>query len=84
MILKTAVCKTFTGPLGCLAISTYTLGAMTAAQLFASAREALPNVLTQISGGDFSELLGWLRTNVHSQGKFHNYDDLMTHATVGR
>jgi carboxypeptidase Taq len=60
---------------------TYTLGAMTAAQLFASAREALPNVLTQISGGDFSELLGWLRTNVHSQGKFHNYDDLMTHAT---
>ena len=60
---------------------TYTLGAMTAAQLFASAKQAVPGVLQQIGNGDFSQLLAWLRNNVHSQGKFLSYDDLMTQAT---
>lgn len=60
---------------------TYTLGAMTAAQLFASARKATPELLQQISGGHFSQLLDWLRHNIHSQGKYLAYDDLMISAT---
>ncbi len=60
---------------------TYTLGAMTAAQLFASVRQAEPDLLGQISRGEFGPLLSWLRTNVHEQGKFKSYDELMMSAT---
>ena len=60
---------------------TYTLGAMTAAQLFASASEAIPELFSQISRGEFAPLLHWLRENVHSKGKFENYNELMTQAT---
>ena len=44
---------------------TYTLGALTAAQLFAAARAA--GVADAIRQGDFEPLVGWLRTNVHGQ-----------------
>jgi carboxypeptidase Taq len=44
---------------------TYTLGAMTAAQLFAAARAANPDLMTELARGDFSSLRGWLRANVH-------------------
>lgn len=60
---------------------TYTLGAMTAAQLFASATQAIADLPGLISKGDFAPLLGWLRENVHSKGKFSNYNDLMVAAT---
>lgn len=60
---------------------TYTLGAMTAAQLFAAVREAIPELAAQISRGDFSHLLAWLRKSVHSQGKFNSFGDLMQSAT---
>jgi carboxypeptidase Taq len=60
---------------------TYTLGAMTAAQLFASANEAIPDLSGLIAKGEFAPLLSWLRGNVHGKGKFNNYKDLMTAAT---
>lgn len=60
---------------------TYTLGAMTAAQLFAAAQKAIVDLPAQISRGDFAPLLAWLRTNVHSKGKFNSYNELMTSAT---
>lgn len=60
---------------------TYTLGAMTAAQLFASARRDIPELLQQIASGNFCALLGWLRDSVHGQGKLLDYDGLMTQAT---
>ena len=47
---------------------TYTLGAMTAAQLFEAACRAQPSIPTAIGRGDFAPLLTWLRTNVHGQG----------------
>jgi len=47
---------------------TYTLGAMTAAQLFAAAQSSDPEIDTGIAKGDFTTLVSWLRKNVHSLG----------------
>jgi carboxypeptidase Taq len=60
---------------------TYTLGAMTAAQLFDAAKRAVPGLLEAIGKGDFSPLLGWLRTNVHAKGCLLPTDALLTEAT---
>lgn len=60
---------------------TYTLGAMGAAQLFAAACAALPGILPALAQGDFSELRGWLRDNVHSKGSLLQTDELLVAAT---
>lgn len=60
---------------------TYTLGAMTAAQLFDAAKTADPSILPAIGRGDFSPLLSWLRTNVHSKGSEFSTRELLTQAT---
>jgi carboxypeptidase Taq len=60
---------------------TYTLGALAAAQLFASLVKDHPDVLTCISKGDFSVLLGWLRTNIHNLGSAFSTDEIMLKAT---
>ena len=54
---------------------------MTAAQLFAAAKVAIPGLLGHIANGDFAPLLNWLRTHVHNHGKALGYDELMTQAT---
>ena len=60
---------------------TYTLGAMMAAQLFASATEQQPDILPGIARGDFAPLVGWLRANVHAHGSRYSADELLTRAT---
>lgn len=60
---------------------TYTLGAMCAAQLFAAATKADPNVLTGLGQGDFAPLMKWLRAHVHSKGSLLSTRDLLTQAT---
>ena len=60
---------------------TYTVGAMTAAQWFQSARAAIEDLPGQISEGDFRPLLDWLRHNIHSQGRLHSAQSLITAAT---
>jgi carboxypeptidase Taq len=57
------------------------MGAMTAAQLFAAARAALPSLMDDIARGDFSPLLGWLRENVHQKGSRHSADEILVQAT---
>jgi carboxypeptidase Taq len=59
----------------------YTLGAMTAAQLFDAARRATPGLEASIAQGDFAPLRNWLRTNIHSRGSFNSIDELVTGAT---
>jgi len=59
----------------------YTLGAMMAAQFFGAARRALPGVLDDVSKGDFSDLLGWLRRHVHGRGSLLSSEDLLEEAT---
>ncbi len=60
---------------------TYTLGAMTAAQLFAAAVEAEPEIPARLAGGDFSVLLGWLRTNIHEKASLLSSSDLVEAAS---
>ncbi len=60
---------------------TYTIGALTAAQLYAAANRDLPALQDEIGRGNFSPLLGWLREHVHCRGKFVSFADLLTDAT---
>jgi carboxypeptidase Taq len=60
---------------------TYTLGAMTAAQLFAAARDADPSIDPGIARGDFAPLLTWLRANVHGKGSRLSARALLEEAT---
>ena len=60
---------------------TYTMGAMTAAQLFDAATRTVPDILPGIARGDFAPLVSWLRANVHSQGSLYETDELLTRAT---
>lgn len=59
---------------------TYSLGALGAAQIFKAARAA-EGVEDGIAKGDFAPLLGWLRTNVHSQGSRLEPGDLIERVT---
>lgn len=60
---------------------TYTLGAMTAAQIFDAACKAETAILPGIGKGDFSPLVGWLRANIHGKGSLLPTDELLTEAT---
>ncbi len=60
---------------------TYTLGAMTAAQLFDAAKRAVPAIPGAIARGDFAPLLAWLRANVHSLGSRYSARDILARAT---
>ncbi len=60
---------------------TYTLGNLYAAQLFDSARRAVPDLDDQIARGDFSPLREWLRENVHRHGRHWPAAELVTRAT---
>ena len=59
----------------------YTIGAMTAAQLFRSAKNSKPTLLSSIEDGDFSELVDWLRVNIHSRASCATFDQLLVDAT---
>ncbi|MFC7053422.1 carboxypeptidase M32 [Hansschlegelia quercus] len=60
---------------------TYTLGAMTAAQIFDAAKLSQPDVLPGIARGDFAPLVTWLRENIHGKGSLLTTDELLTQAT---
>lgn len=60
---------------------TYTLGAIAAAQIFAAAIKAAPQILDEIARGDFTTLLGWLRVHLHGKGSLASSRDLLIEAT---
>ena len=43
---------------------TYTLGALTAAQWFATARKVMPDLASDIAAGNLEPLVAWLRENM--------------------
>lgn len=47
---------------------TYTLGSIYAVQIFAAAKEAIPNLDGHLAKGEFHLLEMWLNENVHNQG----------------
>jgi carboxypeptidase Taq len=60
---------------------TYTLGAMTAAQLYAAATAAAPEIPDALGRGDFAPLMAWLKEHVHVKGSLLSADELLTEAT---
>jgi len=60
---------------------TYTLGAMTAAQLFQAASQAEPSIVPGIADGDFQPLMGWLGDNIHGQGRLTHAPELLSRVT---
>ena len=60
---------------------TYTLGAVTAAQLFAAARRDIAELPAQIAAGTFAPLVDWLRRNVHGQASLADGNTLLRQAT---
>lgn len=52
--------------------STYALGNLISAQVWEKVRKDIKDLDDQIRKGDFSALLGWLRTNIHQHG--HKYE----------
>ena len=60
---------------------TYTLGAITAAQLFDAACRAEPSIPDRLAEGDFTPLLSWLRTHVHERGSSVSTAEIVADAT---
>jgi carboxypeptidase Taq len=59
----------------------YTLGGMGAAQFFAAANKARPDIKSEIARGNFTPLREWLRDNVHGKGSTVPADRLFIDAT---
>jgi carboxypeptidase Taq len=59
----------------------YALGAVLAAQLYESLRADVPGLDEQLARGEFSGLLGWLRTQVHGLGAKVPVQELLKSAT---
>jgi carboxypeptidase Taq len=54
---------------------------MTAAQLFAAAKQADPAIVPGIQKGDFAPLMAWLRENVHGKASRFSTTEIITQAT---
>jgi len=63
---------------------TYSLGALTAAQFFEAAKKAAPDIPDALAKGDFTPLLGWLRTHVHSHASSLDTETVIEKATGQR
>jgi carboxypeptidase Taq len=59
----------------------YTLGAMYAAQFFASSRRAHPDLDTRIAAGDLSPVFDWLQHNIWQQASRWSTNELVQNAT---
>ena len=60
---------------------TYSLGSFYAAQFYTHAVTIHPNIQTDIAQGHLLPLLQWLRTHIHSQGRFYTSEELCRHVT---
>jgi carboxypeptidase Taq len=60
---------------------TYTLGAMTAAQLFATLERELPQMRSEIARGEFGAINAFLRERIWSQGSLYTTDELLRRAS---
>ena len=59
----------------------YTLGALAAAQIYAAASAAVPDIPEAIARGDFAPLMGWLGEQIHGQGSRLATPELIARAT---
>ena len=61
----------------------YTLGAMYAAQWFATIRKQTPDLDARMAAGDLAPVFEWLRENIWQQGSRWRTTELVTRATGG-
>ena len=59
----------------------YTLGALTAAQLFDAATRQNPDIRPALARGDFAPLLAWLRRHVHGRASSAPVSEIVVDAT---
>ena len=62
----------------------YTLGAMTAAQLFRTAIAEDGDIVSGVGKGDFGPLFSWLRSKIHQLGSRYTTPELVERATGAR
>ncbi len=60
---------------------TYSLGSFYAAQFWKEANKQMPSLSADISKGNFTTLLQWLRTNIHAHGKIYDSEALCEKVT---
>jgi len=60
---------------------TYSLGSFYAAQFYAKAKEANPNLEEEIERGEMQNLLNWLRSNIHQHGRTYSAETLCERVT---
>jgi carboxypeptidase Taq len=63
---------------------TYALGNLVASQLWVKINEDLPQLKAQIEQGEFSDLLAWLRENIHQHGAKFEPMELLERVTGNR
>ena len=63
--------------------ASYTLGAMYAAQWFATIRRGTPDLDARMAAGDLAPVFNWLRENIWHQGSRWSTEELVTRATGG-
>ena len=60
---------------------TYSIGSFYAAQFFATAQKAIPDLDDNFRVGDYSALLTWLRSKIHIHGRRHDPEELCKQVT---
>jgi len=60
---------------------TYSLGSFYAAQFFHKAQEQIENLEEKVEQGNYTELLDWLRTNIHQYGRLYSASELCERVT---
>lgn len=60
---------------------TYTLGNLYSVQFFNQAKQELPGLEDQFGRGEFSNLLTWLRENIHQKGRLYKAEELVKNLT---
>ena len=59
----------------------YALGHMMAAQLYHAMKKDIPDLLTQVTNGEFDAMRYWLTENIYAKGRLLNMQDMLTTAT---
>jgi carboxypeptidase Taq len=61
---------------------TYTLGNLISGTLYKKLKKEVPHFEKQIANGNFSSILNFLKTNIHSKGRSINSSDLVGELNV--
>lgn len=59
----------------------YTRGSLGSVQIYEAAKIAIPDLETEIAGGNFSVLNSWLRDNIYNHGRLYSSSELIQRAT---